>query len=79
MNYVDGYIHLEGLFILAGGRDLPTEILHVFNHHNKYTIASIPVASFPYPPYKGTELQDTYTPFGAILNDKPVIGIHSRQ
>ena len=85
--YVDEYIQLRGMFMIAAGRGNPTQILYLFQQkNNAMSIFSKIAQPYPYPPvgfYKsGSSIVVTDTrvkaigSFGAIMNGKIVVGIN---
>ena len=90
-HYVDGFIQLGGIFMLAGGRDVPIEILQIFKQYNKETTVCSTLADpYPYPTLEDypeydewfgtrrttTHLEKDFGSFGAMVKDKIVIGIY---
>ena len=72
--YVNGYLELGGIFMLSTGRNIPSEIIHIYKKRSKKTeIYSTLIDPYPYPRgFRATDLGS----FGAKLNKTIVIGVY---
>ena len=72
--YVNGFLEFGGIFMLATGRNVPSEIIHIFKQTNKNAVVySKLIDPYPYPRgFRATDLGS----FGANLNKKVVIGVY---
>ena len=73
-HYVDGFLELGGIFMLATGRDVPNEFIHIFKQTNKKPIIYSTLGD-PYPYPRGFRATDLWS-FGATLNKKTVLGVY---
>ena len=81
--YVDGFIQLGGMFMLAAGRDVLTEILYIFKQCNKETtIYSKSACPYPYPPIGRYSYSHCSAPTRTIHHQYPPtspVSSHTRQ
>jgi len=72
--YVNGFLEFGGTFMLSTGRNIPSEIIHIYKQRNKEAVVySRLVDPFPYPRgFRATDLGS----FGANLNQNIVFGVY---